>query len=356
VRVLLGDLTGRVRAEISEGRIGDVTWRLNEAGSATLRVKRGSAAFAREILEPGARIYVEFDNGLPTWGGVLDLPRKWSPGMVEIRAHTIERLLAFQMTTKTRGFYGDVVGSIFSHVLEEADSRASIGLTLGTVWMGGALHYPRYHFRDVMWVVNDSVRAMETCDYRFVPYLDDDGRIMFRAELYEQLGDDKRETVSLIEGANVADASLTEQGDIVNRVAVVGSGATWGERPVVWGTEETSRRRFGLREGMVAPSDVTQTPTLDRYADNAIQESAYPHTLAALTVADIRPARFADYDVGDIVQVVLPSFGFDGYDAAMRIVARGFDPWSGKCELVCDERFEYESVLQGEDENQPGEG
>jgi hypothetical protein len=106
---------------------------------------------------------------------------------------------------------------------------------------------------------------------------------------------------------------------------------------------------------MVAPSDVSQTATLDRYADNAIRESAYPHVLAALTVADVAPARFADYDVGDIVRVMLSSFGFDGYDAAMRIVARGFDAWSGKCELVCDERFEYLPILQGEDENQPGE-
>lgn len=340
---------GRIRAEVTEGRISDVTWRLNQGGSATLRIKRGSPAFAREILEPGARIYVGFDNGLPAWGGVLDLPRTWSPGMVQIKAYTIERLLEFQMTAKTRSFYGDVAGGIFSQILTEVDQRASIGITLGQkIWLGGGPHFPRYHFRDAMWVINESIRAMETCDYRFVPYLND-GRIMFRAELHELLGNDKRETAALSEGANVAEATLTEQGDVVNRVAVVGSGATWGERSVIWGTEETSRRRFGLREAMIAPADVTQEATLGRYAENAIRESTYPHTLAALAVADVAPARFADYDVGDIVQVVLPSLGFDGYDAPMRIVARGFDPWSGKCELVCDERFEYLPVLQSEE-------
>jgi len=354
MRVLLGDQVGRVRAEVTEGRIGDVVWRLNQSGSATLRVKRGSAAFALETLDPGARVYVEFDNGLPAWGGVLDLPRAWLPGMVEIKAYTIERLLAFQMTAKTRGFYGEVAGSIFSQILAEADRRALIGLTMGTVWMGGAVHYPRYHFRDAMWVVDDSIRKMENCDYRFVPYLDDN-RIMFRAELHELLGNDKRESVALVEGANVARAGLTEQGEIVNRVVIVGSGATWGERTVIWGREETSRARFGLREAMLAPSDVTQPDTLNRYADNAIRESAYPHTLADLTVADVVPARFADYDVGDVVRVILPAMGFNGYDAPMRIVARGFDPWSGKCELVCDERFEYLPVMQDEDENQPGE-
>lgn len=356
MRVLFGDPTGRVKAQLVNGTMSSVVWRLNTAGTATVRIKRGSAEFRRELLEPGTRVYAEFDNGLPAWGGVLDLPRDWPRGFVEMRAHTLERLLKFQITPKTRAFYGDVVGSIFSQVLAEADQRASIGISLGQVWYGGAVHYPRYHFRDAMWIINESIRKMENCDYRFVPYLND-GRIMFRAELHELLGDDKRKTVPLMEGTNVAKViEFSEQGDIVNRVPVVGSGSTWGERPVVWGVEKTSRRRFGLREKAIAPSDVSQTTTLARYADNAIRESSFPHTLIRLEVADVSPARFADYDVGDVVRVILPSYHFDGYDAPMRIKARGFDPKSGKCELVLDEQFEYLPIIQEADEGQPGDG
>jgi len=353
MRVLLGDRTGSVRAELTEGNISDILWRLNQSGTATIRIKRGSAAFRRELLEPGARVYAEFDNGLPAWGGVLDLPRVWQSGLLEMRAHTIERLLKYQMSTKTRAFYGHVVGSIFSQILLEADQRAAIGIRMGRTWMGGALHYPRYHFRDAMWIINESIRKMENCDYRITPYLSNN-RILFRAELFELLGDDKRDQVLLVEGANVAEAKLTEQGEIVNRVAVIGSGATWGEREVVWGVEEASRRKYGLREKMLAPADVSQTATLNRYADNAIRENAYPHTLAVLAVANVKPAIFEDYDVGDIVRVQLPSYGFEGYSAPMRIIARGFDPSSGRCELVCDERFEYATILQGEDEFQAG--
>jgi len=353
MRILLGDQTGRVQAEVDKGSISNVVWRLNQSGTATLRVKRDSSAFRRDLLEPGARIYVEHENGLPAWGGVLDLPRGWMPGYLETRAYTIERLLKFRITAKTRSFYGDVVGSIWTQILREAEQRAALGLRIGQIWLGGAAHYPRYHLRDAAWVTDQSVRKMETCDYRIVPYLANN-QILFRCELHEQLGDDRRDQVALIEGANVSEAKLTEQGDIVNRVAVVGSGATWGERPVVWGIEEFSRRRYGLREAALTPQDVSQTATLNRYADNEIRERAYPHKIATLQVADRNPSYFRDYDVGDTVQVILPSFDFDGYDAPMRITARGYDPVSGVCELVCDERFEYDPVFLGEDDTQPG--
>ena len=347
MRVLLGDQTGQVRAELDEGSIGNIAWRLNTAGTATVWVKRGSTAFRRELLEPGARIYVSFENGLPAWGGLLDLPRDWSPNLVEIRAYTIERLLKFRMTPKTRAFYDEPVGSIFVKILLEAEQREPSGLTIGQVWYGGAAHWPRYHFRDAMWVTNNSIRKMENCDYRFLPYLDD-GKIRFRAELHQLLGDDKREKVLLCEGANIASGTLSEQGEIVNRVAVVGTGSTWGEREVVYGVEETSRRTYGLRERMIAPSDVSLPTTLYRYADNAIRDDAYPHRLATLVVANVPPSRYADYDVGDIVRVNMPSYGFDGYDAPMRVIARGYDPASGECEVVCDERFEYLPVLKDE--------
>jgi hypothetical protein len=352
MRVLLGDATGVVRAEVVDGTISEVTWRLNAAGSATVTVARGSAAFRQELLEPSARVYVEFDNGLPAWGGVLDTPRSWEPGVVSMKAYTIERILSYRTTKKTRSFSGMVVGGIFTRILEEVEERYSIGLTVGSVWMGGAVHYPRYHFRDAMWIINSSLRKMENCDYRFTPYLDGN-RILFRAELQQMMGDDKRARVALMEGANLAEPSLSEQGTIINRVAIVGSGATWAEREVVWGVEEASRARFGLRESMFAPADVSQELTLARYADTLIKQNAFPHAVASFTAADVAPARFADYDVGDIVRVVMPSLGFSGYDAATRITARGFDPGSGRCEVVCDEAFEPSPILEMEDEGDP---
>ncbi len=353
MRILLAGLDGRVRAEVQQGRISNVTWRLNKTGSADLFISRRDPAFREELLRPGSRIYVEFDVDLPPWGGVLDLPRTWTRGMLQIRAHTIERLLKFARTEKTRAFYSVLVGSIFISVLQEADKKSAIGLDFGQVWYGGTAHYPRYHLRDMMWVINNSLRKMETCDYAFVPFLEDN-RIQFRATLQEQLGDDKRQRVALVEGRNVTDAQLTEQGDIANSVAVVGSGATWGERTVVYGNEEESRRRVGLREITLTPTDVSQTATLLRYADTAIRERAYPHTLADMTVTNLSPGVFAAYGVGDVVQVQLPGYGFEGYDAPMRIVARGYDPQTNTCQVVADERFEYVPVLQQHDEEEPG--
>lgn len=354
MRILLGDRTGEIRAEVTRGYISQLTWRLNKPGIADLFIDRRDPACTPELLRAGSRIFVELDDGLPPWGGVLELPRTWTRNMLQIRAHTIERLLSFAITPKTLAFYGVPVGTIFVEVLQDADTRAGLGLDFGQVWYGGNIHWPRYHFRDAMWVINESLRKMETCDYKFTPFVLDN-KIRFRATLQEQLGDDKRARVALIQGVNVAEAKLTEQGDIVNRVAVVGSGSTWGERQVIYALEEASRQTYGLRERALTPSDVTQETTLNRYAETELRDNAYPHTLADLTAANRTPALFSAYDVGDIVRVQLPDYGFGGYDAPMRIMARGYDPRSKRCELVCDEQFTYVPVFQGEDETQPGE-
>jgi len=352
VRILLGDRLGRVQAELDEGAISDVVWRLNEAGTATLNIVRTSAAFRQELLDPGARLYVEFDNGLPPWGGVLDLPRTWTPGALKVQVYTIERLLEFQLTSKSRLFIDALVGTIFFYILQEVEKRAKLGLTLGQVWSGGGTYSEGYPSSDAMSVINRSIRELENCDYRFVPYLNK-GRIMFRAELHERLGEDKHKHIALIEGANVAAPTLTEQGDIVNRIFVKSAGATEAEQWIIPAIEETSRQQYGLREKIIAPSRLSLVSTGRRYADRAIREYAFPHVFASMDVVDVKPARFVDYDIGDIVWVSLSSFGFDGYGAPMRIVARGFDPGTGKCELVCSEQFEYLPIIQTEVEKPP---
>jgi len=350
MRVLLGDRSGRVHGELVNGNISNISWRLNSTGSSTLKIKvwRDNSLFKKELLSSGSRVYVEFDNGLPAWGGVMDLPRRWTEGELEIRVHTIERILSYIITKKTRGFYGAVVGHIFGEVLREAELREQLGLELGHIWYGGLPHWPRYHFRDAMWIINNSIRKMENCDYHFVPYLDD-GRIKFRAELHEFFGADKRDSVLLAEGNNIVKATLVEQGNIVNRVAVVGTGSTWGERDVVYGEEHNSIRKYGLRERMLQPSGVSQIATLRRHADVGLRENAFPHTIVGLEVSDNLPSKFEDYGIGDIISINLVNYGFEGFSAPMRILARGYDPGTGSCELVCDERFEY-SISTYEDD------
>ena len=62
-----------------------------------------------------------------------------------------------------------------------------------------------------------------------------------------------------------------------------------------------------------------------------------PRRLFSLEVVDEVPALFSDYDLGDTVRCMLPSFGFGGYDGTVRILAREFNPASGTCKLVVEE-------------------
>ncbi|HIP95654.1 MAG TPA: hypothetical protein EYH32_00380 [Anaerolineae bacterium] len=339
VRLLVGDRTGMVLGEIVT-EIGPVSWRLNGIGVAEFAVARSAPAFREDWLRFGNRVLIEFDNGLPAWGGIIDFPREWNARGVKIKARGLGSLLKYRITAKTKYFNAVPVGRIFHDVLDDADKRQALGLVWdGPIWMGGGAHYPRYHFKSVWWVLTESIRKMENCDFRFVPLLRD-GKIVFRPELHEVLGEDKRHKVALWEGDNVTDVVMSEQGPVINYVVVPGSGTGWGDdRQVAYAKEEESKQLYGLREDCVLRAGVTQVTTLHRHAEWYIREMAYPHTRMTLHVTNTTPARFSDYDVGDIVRVVLPSYGFCGYDRACRVLAREFDPVTGRCAVVLEERF-----------------
>jgi hypothetical protein len=187
-------------------------------------------------------------------------------------------------------------------------------------------------------VLDYSLPRMERCDFRFVPYLEEDF-IRFEARFFQIAGRDRSANTAIVEGRNTAAGlKLTEQGQVINDYAAVAEGQTWGpERTVVLGQDAASRARYGLREsGKVYPG-VSATATLEMHARNVLATHSEPRRIFNLEVTDDAPGRFGDYDLGDLVRCVLPSFGFGGYDGTVRVIGREYDPESGRCTLVVEE-------------------
>jgi len=348
VQVLVGDRFGRVIAEV-DPLIGPLPWRLNNIARASLTFSRQDAKLDPDALQVGNRVLVRFsdDVGLPDWGGVMDFPRTWTGDTFETSVYGIEYLLQFRSTDRTRAFNSTPVGNIFYRILNEAEQQQPLGLTFGRIWTGGSPHYPRYHFKPLWWIIKDSLLKMENCDVRFVPELSD-GRITFRAELWESLGSDLSGQWALKEGKNVVSAKLTEQGPIVNDYAAIGAGTTWGdERAVSIAYDADSDRLYGLRQDSKVFSGVTQATTLDRHAMSAVESNSRPHVRLALQVANVSPASFARYDLGDTLRCVLPSFHFSGYDEDVRVISREYNPQTGICYLVVEEPTDVTAVYRG---------
>lgn len=336
-RILVGDRFGRPLADL-RAEVGPTSWVLTGLGRSSITLSTSDAKAIEENLRIGNRLYLEFDNGLPAWGGVLDLPRAWKDGTVTVSAYTIERLLEYRCTRKNDSFYERPAGAIFRQLLRREEIQDPMGITFGEVWTGGRSHYPRYHYKSLWYVLDYSLRRLERCEWLFVPILQNN-RIRFEANFYQQAGSDRTQDTAVVEGRNAAEGlSLTEQGGVVNTHFAVAEGATWGpDRQVVVARDNESAALYGLREtGKVYPGVSTQA-TLEMHATNTLNTHGAPRRIFTFDVTDHEPGLFAAYDIGDRITCQLPSFGFSGYDDVIRIKAREYNPMTGECSLVVEE-------------------
>jgi len=335
-RVLVADRVGRILAEI-EPELGLVSWRLNDVGKATFSLARTDPKATEDNLRFGNRCLIQFDNGLPDWGGVIDPPRNWDGLHVEVTAYSGEYLLGMAQTDRGRYFTQASVGYMFQQLILEANAVFATGITFGSAWTGGELHSPDLHFKNLLAFIQDSLcKRLESADFAIVAG-EAAGTITFTAHLWERRGMDKP-TVVLLEGHNLARARLSEQGPIVNSLDLAGEGTTWGDDRLMSHAEDAeSIAAYGLRQDSAVYSDTSIQTTLDATAVNLLAETAQPRNVLTLEAVDLAPAAFADYDVGDSIGARLYSHGFGGYDHLVRVLTREYDPEGGTCNLVTRE-------------------
>jgi hypothetical protein len=327
--VLVGDQAGQVLAELEPQLVG-VAWRLNDYGMVKFALGRDDAKLDERFLEYGNRVLIQFDNGLPDWGGVIDPPRSWrGQGVVEITAYGGEYLLGFRTTDRGRYFDQATAGAIFRAVIEES----GVEVEIGQVWNGGTLHSPAYHFESVLEIVRDSIcERLSEADFAVRGSLVD-GVITLTADLYEQRGGVRQ--AALVEGANVVAMQLVEQGPIWNEVTAVGAGSGWGaDRPMATASDGESSGRYMLRQKAEIMQSVVIQTTLESAAGRRLGELGTPRRLYDVVAADLAPGRFGEYGIGDWVRLMAPSFGFGGTDTVVRVLAREWDAGTGFCRLV----------------------
>ena len=209
-----------------------------------------------------------------------------------------------------------------------------MGVSIGSVWIGGTIHYPSYHLKDLLTIARDSL-TNRLSDYDFwVTGAEDGGYIRFYAHFAERRGRDKT-GVALIERHNVTRVKYQEQGTIVNEWTVAGEGVNWGDsRLTSTASDADSRNTYGLRQGSKVFSDVVYQATLDSHAESLLDTYKEPHDILDLDAINLAPALFQDYGIGDSIQVELPNYGFDGFSGLVKILGRDYSPVGKFCRLV----------------------
>ena len=331
---LVADVDGRVLTEINPA-IQRVSWRWNAAGGVSFVMAATDPKLREEYFVDGNRVLLQFDNGLPDWGGVLTGARDWNGSSVAFGAVSGEWILSTRRTARGRYFTEAQVGTILTQILQEAEAYYPTGLRPGNIWQGGSAHSPEYHRASLYDVVaDDLVGNMSAGAFDVTPSLES-GRILFSVNLYQRKGVD-RPGVALVENQNITGIRYREIDEAINTWHMAGEGDGWEDDSRVYATALNSESvtRHGMREGSEVLSGVTEQSAIDAIADKRLSETAWPTRVLGLTVLNGAPGRYRDYGIGDAVTCRLHSFGFDGVEGLFEVRAREFFPDSGTTDLV----------------------
>ena len=241
-RLLVADLSGTVLTELKP-RLEKVSWVLNDVGQMTFVLAKTDPKLQERYLRFGNRVFVEFDNGLPAWGGVLTGGREWSESEVVVEAWSADAVLGWRVSGRDRVFSGASLGSVLQTVLADANAVASTRLEIGSVYLGGEGYSLEYHYSRLSDVVADLVNlggVVVDVTAREVG-----GVIVFAVNLYERRGTD-RPGVALVEGANVVGVRVRDEDTVVNGWYGATDGSGWGMRRGCMGARLARRARRGM--------------------------------------------------------------------------------------------------------------
>lgn len=330
-RLLVADLTGTVLTELKP-RLEKVSWVLNDVGQMTFALAKTDPKLQERYLRFGNRVFVEFDNGLPAWGGVITGGREWSESEVAVEAWSAAAVLGWRVSGRNRTFAGASLGSVLQTVLADANAVASTRLEIGTVYLGGAGYSLEYHYSKLSDMVADLVDLGGVVVD--VTARENDGVVIFSVNLYERRGRDKP-GVALVEGANVVAARLREEDTVINAQYGATDGSGWEDASRLYGSaiSAESAARYDLRETF-EPVKVTEQSALDAALRARLEKTLWPTRAVAVQVTNRPPGGFAEYDLGDAVTVSLPSYGFGGTRGIFQVAGREFFADEDVCDLV----------------------
>lgn len=310
------------------------TWTLSKYSPATFEISTYDAKATKDNLKFGNYLVVEHEK-LPTWGGMIDPPRKWKPGVITVTAYSGEYIFTTRRATiKT---VNGTAGGLFSQAIQIANNRSPTLLLAGDIYAGGASIEEKFGYNplydDLTRIAKDS-----TQDWAVTPVVYK-GRLKFYANWYKKAG--VTVTYKLIEDINCELGEfLEEQGTIVNDVMGVGDASVASSKVLKNAIDQTSIDTYGLREGYI-DADSNKDATVKEAANGELAKKRNPRFTLRLGVIDVGDI-WHYLRLGNTIPVELPSVGFGlasgyGLQTSVRILGMTYDDADNLVDLVVDE-------------------
>ncbi len=332
ILMVYGDANGRVRGEL-RGELDSAAWKLNSYASAQILLARSQTS--EDAVRPGNRLIILFDNGLPAWGGVIDLPRPWNGPQLTVTAYSAEWLMSVRRIRSGFAISGKPGDALLALLAEAAQDGGAV-FRLGYIEEVRDNDYAtELHDRNLFNAVQTAVGGR--ADFFVQPVLQR-GRISFQINLLARRGIDRRRNVALEEGANLTRVTLNEQGPIVNQWTVNGFSSGWPNATTISAAaiDPQSISVHGVRQDVETDTSLDTTEAALAWAKLQLRATSDIQRITSFDALDRSPGRFAQYDVGDRLWTELYSQGFEAITGARRLIAREYLAETNTCKLVTE--------------------
>lgn len=324
-----------VNRAITLAAIDSVTWRLNRTGVARLFLPYSHAFCTPSRLALGNLALLQFGNGLPPFGGVIDLPRIRTEAGVTFSVYTGDRILSWRTSGKNESFVSASPGTIAQTLLATANATKDTSIRTSTIYTGGAVRTEVFNYANLLDAFLRLHRQSGE-DFVITPLIEGN-RLSFELVWSALYGTDKSDKVALIEGKNVeTPLELSEQGPIASRVYQAGGGGggvAWEDRLVGDKSSADSELSYGYREYAQVQSGIFDQTTLDNIALAVLDRLDNPRDHIGLVAQNKTPAHYSQYHIGDRCQLeACLQHSEWTYSKRTRIVGRRWTP-AGTCNL-----------------------
>lgn len=342
--IYVGRADGTVIGELA-GALESVAWATDGYGMATLILPARAElpdAYG-PLLEFGNRVCIEFTGGLPPWGGVIDVPRETTLGQTRVQMYEGGYLLT-QVLTPGQALYIGSEARPAGAILRDLVGTAALGFGLSEIGEEGAPVEAEFHY-DTVAAAADKLRSLDgTLHYFLRARPATGGRIDFDLVAFRRALADHTDRAVLIQGHNLVDWSVLEQGPIYNEV-LVGVGGFLnpaeadGYSVLHTAVDDASGRRYGRRqrppevlvevEGESGPGRAVAT------ANARLATYGRPRVRVRGTALNLSPGLYRDYGIGSRIRIEAATPMATREEAV--VIGMSFEPGTGTLSLVFDD-------------------
>lgn len=344
VVVRVADSSGRYLGELQTwGALDRVTWATDTYGAASMTLDAAVLREAPGLIDYGNRVLIQFDNGLPAWGGVIDVPRSTSRGQVRIQFYAAEYMFGWMEMGQSEDYTGTASNSapfILRDVLEKSTASEEYQILFEE---GDAAVADRVEVKLPVQTLESVAKKLTGLDpafhWRLEP-LTEAYHLSYRLVTFQNWRRDATNDVVLLGGVNFVDFETLEQGPIYNVVTVTPSAAEFSRGSRYYtATDPDSIALHGRRRRFLAVRDADDTSDdlrlLRQYADAELAKYSTPRLKVRGRWLNIDPARYGRFHLGDRVGVELAELGQKDVRTAV-VYAMEFDSATGTLSVVLD--------------------